>query len=106
MNFIFLKISIKTLRKEESIDDIVAVAEEERHEIIEMKGPAPPKVHLVVVACEGKSKSAIDEARNMIKSAVLLSTEKRIKVLFSFYCSKHTKNIFFSSFTNFSCKLL
>ena len=36
-------------------------------------------VHLVVVACEGKSKNAIDEAHNMIKSAILLSISK-IKV--------------------------
>ena len=38
------------------------------------------KVHLVVVACEGKSKSALDEAHNMIKSAVLLSIDPKIKV--------------------------
>ena len=45
-------------------------------------------VHLVVVACEGKSKNAIDEAHNMIKSAILLSISK-IKVQ---WLSKNPKN--------------
>ena len=41
-------------------------------------------VHLVVVACEGKSdgKPAIKEAQNMIKSAILLSIDSKIKVIF------------------------
>lgn len=40
-------------------------------------------VHLVVVACEGKSKSAVDEAHNMIKSAILLSIDPKIKVIYT-----------------------
>ena len=81
VSIIFSILVFLTLVQEESIDDIVAEAEEEQREIIEqIVLPDKPRVHLVAVACEGKSKSAIDEARNMIKSAVLLSTEKRIKV--------------------------
>ena len=68
--------------QDESIDDLVEKAENESQEIVHEFKTSEPKVHLVVVACEGKSKSAIDEAKNMIKSAILLSTEKKIKVCF------------------------
>ena len=70
--------------QDESIDDLVEKVENESfvdesfNESLSVS--SVPRVHLVVVACEGKSKSAIDEAKNMIKSAILLSTEKKIKV--------------------------
>jgi len=71
------------LVQDESIDDLVEKVENESfvdESFNESLSVSTPRVHLVVVACEGKSKSAIDEAKNMIKSAILLSTENKIKV--------------------------
>merc|ERR1712113_1145762 len=80
VSFLFSVLVFLTLVQDESIDDLVEKAETESQEIVYEFKTSEPKVHLVVVACEGKSKSAIDEAKNMIKSAILLSTEKKIKV--------------------------
>jgi UDP-xylose:glucoside alpha-1,3-xylosyltransferase len=83
ISFLFSIIVFLTLVQDESIDDLVEKVENESfvdESFDESLSVSIPRVHLVVVACEGKSKSAIDEAKNMIKSAILLSTEKKIKV--------------------------
>ena len=69
------------LDEDESVSDILSEIDETARDVHhETKLVQIPKVHLVVVACEGKSKSALDEAHNMIKSAVLLSIDPKIKV--------------------------
>ena len=85
VSLIFSLLVFLSLLQDESIDSLVDEIEDEKrsltgNEIIIKE----PTVHLVVVACEGKSKSAIDEAKTMIKSAILLSTEPKIKVRFNY----------------------
>ena len=85
VSLVFSLLVFLSLLQDESIDSLVDEIEDEKrsltgNEIIIKE----PTVHLVVVACEGKSKSAIDEAKTMIKSAILLSTEPKIKVRFIF----------------------
>ena len=85
VSLVFSLLVFLSLLQDESIDSLVDEIEDEKrsltgNEIIIKE----PTVHLVVVACEGKSKSAIDEAKTMIKSAILLSTEPKIKVRYLF----------------------
>lgn len=74
-------LAIISLIQDESASDILSEIDETARDVYhETKLVQMSKVHLVVVACEGKSKSALDEAHNMIKSAVLLSIDPKIKV--------------------------
>ena len=85
-------LSFLTLIQDESADELIKELQDEikdqsKPSNAQQNRPNVPNasntVHLVVVACEGKSKNAIDEAHNMIKSAILLSISK-IKVHRSF----------------------
>ena len=85
VSLVFSLLVFLSLLQDESIDSLVDEIEDEKRSLNEVTVPKEPTVHLVVVACEGKSKSAIDEAKTMIKSAILLSTEPKIKVRFFVY---------------------
>ena len=85
-------LSFLTLIQDESASKLLDELSKEQHNQLQRDGgghakaPASkPNVHIVVVACEGKSKSAVDEAHNMIKSAILLSIDPKIKVRFIMY---------------------
>lgn len=80
-SLLLVSLSVITLIQDESASDMLYEIDATAREVkAETKLIQFPKVHLVVVACEGKSKSAVDEAHNMIKSAVLLSIDPKIKV--------------------------
>ena len=86
VSLVFSLLVFLSLLQDESIDSLVDEIEDEKRSLTgnEITVSKEPTVHLVVVACEGKSKSAIDEAKTMIKSAILLSTEPKIKVRFNY----------------------
>ena len=100
VSLVFSLLVFLSLLQDESIDSLVDEIEDEKRSLtgneIVIKEPT---VHLVVVACEGKSKSAIDEAKTMIKSAILLSTEPKIKVKFIFIRNNEK---FFDNFDDIS----
>ena len=107
-SFLLATLSFLILIQDESADDLLKDLEKERSSLAKeakiqkaekQAKEQPDVVHLVVVACEGKSKSAIDEAHNMIKSAILLSVDRKIKV-------KITIESIFAEKKNFCAKMI